>query len=109
MERPLIEGCAQLLLWGQHANGGLRSLLGVRYELSAAARTFKAQALRSIRLVAPVDSCEQFWASHILDANRFGRLLPDQHWAHTARMHFDVNAGRAPARPPSLVGGCPHG
>lgn len=53
---------AQHLLWGRPAPETTGRLHPVRHHLSAAARTFKAQALYCTGLTATVEPWESFWA-----------------------------------------------
>ncbi len=103
-----LESPAEILIWGQHVNSELPGLLHpVRHELSAAARAFKAKALRCTGLDPRVDTYEEFWAAKILNPAPFGHLLPNPRRPHdfgASEMTVDNRA-----RSPSLVGGFPRG
>jgi hypothetical protein len=89
VENAMPEPPAELLLWGPYANGELTDqLCPVRYELSAAARMFKAEALRSMGTDVRVEPAETFWAGEDLDS---------------------VPSGRNLRTSPSVVGESPHG
>ena len=80
---------SELLLWGPGVDcEPAGTLHPVRYELSAAARTFKAQALRSIGTDSGADTAEEFWAAEGLGFT-------------------SSNLGLR--RSPSVVGGLPYG
>lgn len=103
-----IESPAELLGWGQHVNSESTGLLHpVRHELSAAARTFKAEALRCAGLDPRVDACEEFWAAKTLNPAPYGHLRPNPHRSH------DIGAPETTvddrARSQLLVGGFPRG
>ena len=90
VQNPMIEPPAELWLWGQHATELTGLLRPVRHELSAAARTFKAEALRCAGLDTRVDPGEEFWSAQILSPDPSG--------------HFQLNPQRphdtgAPSRP----------
>jgi hypothetical protein len=103
-----LEPPAEVVVWGQHVNTELTDLLHpVRHELSAAARTFKAEALRCAGLDTCVDSWEEFWAAKILDPAPFGHLLPNPLRPHGLVALQPTADNRA--RSPSLVGGFPRG
>ena len=48
----------------------------VQFRLSAAARTFKAQALLCVGPPRRVDGCEQFWADSVVDGSPFAGCHP---------------------------------
>jgi hypothetical protein len=59
--RALKRGLAEVTLWGEPGAAGLeRGIESVEHELSAAARAFKAQALRAAGVDEPVGSVETF-------------------------------------------------
>lgn len=83
------QGASELLLWGGDVDSDLAGpLRPVRHELSAAARTFKSQALRSIGTDDRVESAEEFWAADGLGS---------------ASCKLNLRAS------PSVVGGLPYG
>ncbi|MGV0834996.1 hypothetical protein [Mycolicibacterium thermoresistibile] len=89
---------AQLLLWANHPGTAPMSIWRpVRHNLSAAARTFKAQALLSTGLSTGVENCEHFWVNSTLDVDRFLDLLPDGLYP------ADRNA-RTASRSPTVMG-----
>lgn len=103
-----IEPPAELWLWGQHVNSERTGLLHpVRHELSAAARTFKAEALRCAGLDTRVDPGEEFWAAQILNPATLGHLLCNHQRPHDIGAPETTANNRA--RSPSLMGGCPRG
>ena len=96
-------------LWGQHVNSGSTGLLHpVRHELSAAARTFKAEALRCAALDTRVDPWEEFWAAKILDPAPFGSS-PAQPARAARHLGAPEPTANNRARSPSVVGGFPRG
>lgn len=98
-----VEPCAQLLLWGPPITSGTTGPLhAVRHDLSPAARTFKAHALRCVGLDTHVESSEQFWVNTVLAPDQFGDLLPVDQWPH---VHGGGHHARSPS--PNLVGGTP--
>jgi hypothetical protein len=103
-----LEPPAEVLVWGQHVNSGSTDLVHpVRHELSAAARTFKAEALRCAALDTRVDCWEEFWAAKILDPAPFGHLLLNPQGLHALGAPEPTANNRA--RSPSVVGGFPRG
>lgn len=89
LKRGLLQGYSELLLWHRDVDSELAGpLRPVRHGLSAAARTFKAQALRSIGTDVRVDPAEQFWAADGLDS---------------------ASSNLGLRRSPSVVGGLPYG
>jgi hypothetical protein len=85
----LLQKDSEVLLWGRDVDSELAGPRHpVRHELSAAARTFKAQALRSIGTDVRVDPAEQFWAADAL---------------HSAAPSLNLRTS------PSVVGGLPYG
>lgn len=103
-----LEPWAELLVWGRHVDsesaGRLRPVL---HELSSAARTFKAEALRCAGLDTRVEPDEEFWAVKLLDPAPYGHLLPNPHRPHGVGAPTTTADDRA--RAPSLVGGFPRG
>jgi len=103
-----LKAPAEILVWGQHVHSGSTDLLHpVRHELSAAARIFKAEALRCAGLDTCVDSYEEFWAAKILDPAPFGHLLPNAQGLDALGVPEPTANNRA--RSPSVVGGFPRG
>ncbi|PRC45839.1 hypothetical protein C6A85_93140 [Mycobacterium sp. ITM-2017-0098] len=89
LKRGFLQGYSELLLWHRDVDSELAGPLHpVRHELSAAARTFKAQALRSIGADVRVDPAEQFWVADGLGSTS---------------SHLGLR------RSPSVVGGLPYG
>ena len=89
LKHALSQKPSELLLWGPRVDCEPAGRLHpVQHELSAAARTFKAQALRSIGADARVEPAEAFWAADALDF---------------AASSLDLRAA------PSVVGGLPYG
>jgi hypothetical protein len=104
-----IESSEEFLLWGRRVNTELAEpLRPVRHELSAAARIFKAEALRCAGLDTRVESWEEFWVAKVIDVDRFDRRRCDPRRPHDIAA---TNAGAQRARSPSadMVGGCSRG
>lgn len=96
---------AQLLFWGERVTReSTGRLYAVRHDLSPAARTFKAHALRCAGLDTHVESSEQFWVTDALATDLFGDLLPA---GQLPRAHIGGTHEQSPS--PELVGGSPHG
>ena len=76
LEGPLNDGGVDVLLWGNQLPHRLTELLEpVRHDLSAAARTFKAQAVLAAGLTDHCEEPEEFWtAAGVVEQKRLSSL-----------------------------------
>ncbi|MGE2728625.1 hypothetical protein ACQI4F_04040 [Mycolicibacterium vaccae] len=89
-------GGSYVLQWGQQRDDSTAGpMTPLCHDLSAAARSFKAHALRAAGLPSDVDHIEQFWGS----PHGAAGLRPTASWPPV------LTRGRAVSRPPNAVGG----